>query len=54
MTYKELYFFLYGQMADALEYLNQGNFIMGIYTLEQAHIKAEEMAIETDIISDFP
>ena len=46
MTYKEMYFSLYSKTADALEYLKEGNLIMGIYTLEQAHIETEEMAMK--------
>jgi len=53
MTYREMYFYLYAQTADALELFNHGNIMMGIYTLEQAHIKTEEMAMEMDIIPDF-
>lgn len=52
MTYKEMYFYLYAQIAEALEYLNMGQLIQGIYTLEQAHRETEEMAMETDIIAD--
>jgi len=52
VTYKEMYFYLYAKIADALECLKDGKIITGIYTLEQAHIKTEEMAMETDVITD--
>ena len=54
MTYKEMYFYLYAQIADALDCFNAGKFNQGISVLEQAHIKTEEMAMETDIIQDEP
>ena len=33
MTYREMYFYLYGRLADALAFLYAGNIIMGIHTL---------------------
>ena len=53
MTYKEIYFYLYAQMADALDYFYIGETIQGIYTLEQAQRTTEEMSLEMDIIRDF-
>ena len=43
MTYQEMYFYLYEKMADALDCFYTGNLIQGIYILEQAHIKTEEI-----------
>lgn len=54
MTYQEMYFYLYEKMADALDCFYTGNLIQGIYILEQAHIKTEEIVMETDIIQDEP
>jgi hypothetical protein len=54
MTYKEMYFYLYAQMANALDCFYLGKFNQGISILEQAHIKTEEIAMETDIIKDEP
>ena len=39
---------------DALDCFYTGNLIQGIYILEQAHIKTEEIVMETDIIQDEP
>ena len=54
MTYREMYFYLYRNTADALACFYAGNVIEGIYTLEQAQRETEEMALETDIIKDKP
>ena len=54
MTYREMYFYLFGRVADALTSFRKGDTIAGIYTLEEAQRKTEEMAMETDIIKDEP
>ena len=47
-----MYFFLFGKTTDALEYFYRGEIVRGIYILEQAHRKTEEMAMKMDIIPD--
>ena len=54
MTYKEMYFYLYGQTADALDAIYAGKMLQAVCILEQAQRKTEEMAIEKDMIQDFP
>ncbi len=52
MTYRELYGFLYGAIADALNQLDDGNIIAAIYILKNAHITAEEKVLEWDVLPD--
>ncbi len=52
MTYRELYAFLYGAIADALDQLDSGNIITAIHILKNAHIAAEEMVLEWDVLPD--
>ena len=53
-SYKELYFYLFGRIADALDSFYAGNAVEGIHQLEQAQIKTEEIVMEMDIIPDEP
>ena len=52
LTYRELYGFLYGAIADALDQLDDGNIITAIHILKNAHIAAEERVLEWDVFPD--
>ena len=51
-SYRELYFYLFGQIADALDQLEEGNFLLAMQTLKNAHVKAEKIVMETDVMTE--
>lgn len=51
-SYKDLYFHLFGAMARAAEYLEQGNVILAYECLVTAQLEAEEACLEFDILPE--
>lgn len=51
-TYRELYFFLFNALTDALEELERGRIVIAIHQMKQAQQTAEERHMETDILPD--
>ena len=50
-TYRELYFRLFGAMAQATEYMEQGNVMLAYECLVSAQREAEEACLDSDILS---
>ena len=50
-TYRELYFRLFGAMAQATEYMEQGNMMLAYECLVSAQQEAEESCLDSDILS---
>ena len=51
-TYRELYFRLFGAMAQAAEYIEQGNVMLAYECLVSAQQEAEEACLESDILPE--
>ena len=51
-NYKSLYFHLFGVMAQAVEYMEQGNIISAYECLVKAQLEAEEAWLESDILPE--
>ena len=51
-TYKELYFYLFAAIADAVEHLEQGETILACDRLIRALREAEAACMEFDVLSD--
>lgn len=51
-NYKSLYFHLFGVMAQAVEYMEQGNIISAYECLVNAQLEAEEACLESDILPE--
>ena len=51
-NYKSLYFHLFGAMAQAVEYMEQGNIISAYECLVKAQLEAEEACLESDILPE--
>lgn len=51
-SYRELYFYLFAAMADAVEDLERGEAILGIRRLTTALQEAEDRATEMDIVPE--
>ena len=51
-TYRELYFRLFGAMAQATEYIEQGNVMLAYECLVSAQQEAEEAYLESDILPE--
>ena len=50
--YKQLYFYLFNTMTDALEDLTHDRIVTAIYRLQQAQQTAEEAHMELDIVPE--
>lgn len=51
-SYKELYFYLFAAIADAVEDLERGRVILAIRRLIAAQREAEERVLELDIVPE--
>ena len=51
-TYRELYFRLFGAMAQATEYMEQGNVMLAYECLVSAQQEAEEVCLDSDILPE--
>jgi len=51
-SYKELYFYLFGALAQAAEYLEQGNTFLAYQSLITAQQNAEEACLEFDLLPE--
>ena len=51
-NYRDLYFHLFGVVAQAAEYLEQGNIILAYEHLVKAQSEAEEAYLESDILPE--
>ena len=54
LSYKELYFWLFSAMTDALTDLQCGRIVSSIHILLRAPEEAEAVHMETDILPDAP
>ena len=51
-NYRDLYFHLFGVVAQAAEYLEQGNIILAYEYLIKAQSEAEGACLESDILPE--
>ena len=51
-NYRDLYFHLFGVVAQVAEYLEQGNIILAYEYLIKAQSEAEEACLESDILPE--
>ena len=51
-SYKQLYFHLFNALTDALEELEAGRVVTGIYRLKKAQQQTEEWFMEVDILPE--
>ena len=51
-NYRDLYFHLFGVVAQAAAYLEQGNIIFAYEYLVNAQSEAEEACLESDILPE--
>ena len=51
-SYKDLYCYLFRAMAQATEYLEQGNVILAYQSLVTAQQEAEEACLQFDILPE--
>ena len=51
-SYKDLYFYLFKALAQATEYIEQGNVILAYQSLVTAQQTAEEVCLEMDILPE--
>lgn len=51
-SYRELYFYLFRMMAQAAEYLEQGNVILAYECLISAQLQAEEACLAYDLLPE--
>lgn len=51
-SYKELYFYLFAAIADAVEELERGQVILAVRRLIAAQREAEERVLELDIVPE--
>lgn len=51
-SYKSLYFYLFGVIADAVEYLERGEVIPAMQRLIQAQEEAEDRILEIDMVPE--
>ena len=51
-NYRDLYFHLFGVVAQAAAYLEQGNIILAYECLVNAQSEAEEAYLESDILPE--
>lgn len=51
-TYEDLYFYLFGAIAEALEDLERGEVMLAINRLVMAQQEAEDRILEVDIVSE--
>ena len=51
-SYKQLYFYLFNTMTDALEDLTHDRIVTAIYRLQQAQQTAGEAHMELDIVPE--
>lgn|GEM_PF-1519321 len=49
-NYRDLYFHLFGAMAQAAEYIEQGNAMLAYECLVNAQQESEEACLESDIL----
>lgn len=51
-SYKNLYFYLFGVIADAVEYLERGEVILAMQRLIEAQEEAEDRILEIDMVPE--
>lgn len=51
-SYKSLYFYLFGVIADAVEDLEHGEVILAMQRLIQAQEEAEDRVLEVDLVPE--
>ena len=51
-SYRDLYFHLFGAMARAVEYIEQGHIPLAYDCLVNAQLEAEEACLEFDILPE--
>ena len=51
-SYKDLYFYLFGALANAVEHLEKGDTLLACDCLITAQQKAEEAFLEFDILPE--
>ncbi len=54
VTYRELYFHVFGEIEDALDALEAGETLRAIWILQRALEAGEEAHLDTDLLSDGP